>query len=626
MTKRVVISIGCNAYEHISALQGAENDAKQIYEALLDPSKGEYDAKLSRLLISPTLAELRAEILAIISGSSEIDTLTIFFAGHAGVNNGTLYLATRDSIPNLLFGTAYSLEELFRLVSEVRPRETNLIIDACEGGGVASDISQLLKAENLGSAGTPGVTILATATADQFAEETKKGGIGTNAILDCINGKLEVSNSSRTIDLIDIAKAILPIVSASSKQTPVVWGLNLIGASSFCKNPRIHDEFEMPRSFAGELSAPEAYELVRPYINPLWRVYLDLDEKWEPGEYYRRLRSIIEQLGKNPQHQSAFVERMTLSAAERSRANPDRFAVVEVLAIGAIALLPLIETNASAKATAERLLKATYNEAFVALEALSIMIKDKPLCLITGASADYFYLPIRITRVMAWIGYLFIAEVNVEPLLRDRRAFLYGLQQDIFTLYSTALTAMSDLQAPYLAITARHFLNANMTDELEELLGYFLNSLARDKGIVASNHLDGESAFEFLFRRATGKLKPGCEFIAQPSELIAVCMRLAALAGLSDLFDFMAVDLDHIVANVFVPDNWRDFGDEAIEHGVNHSFQIGHGIWTTKDFEAIWPEEKIAPPENALIGSACILASLIFPNRVPWFILKSKQQ
>jgi hypothetical protein len=58
MTGRALIAIGCNTYDYLQPLEGAEADARRIYDALIRPEIGEYDPAHSRILLSPTSAAL----------------------------------------------------------------------------------------------------------------------------------------------------------------------------------------------------------------------------------------------------------------------------------------------------------------------------------------------------------------------------------------------------------------------------------------------------------------------------------------------------------------------------------------------------------------------------------------
>ena len=53
MSGRALIAIGCDRYEHLNPLSGAEADARNVWDQLMKPEIGDYDRARSRLLLSP---------------------------------------------------------------------------------------------------------------------------------------------------------------------------------------------------------------------------------------------------------------------------------------------------------------------------------------------------------------------------------------------------------------------------------------------------------------------------------------------------------------------------------------------------------------------------------------------
>jgi uncharacterized caspase-like protein len=96
--KRVLIAIGCDAYDHLSALHGAESDAIAISSLLVAP-KGDYDPALSVLLLSPSVEEIMDALSALPFGTNDIESLTFFFAGHGGTKSGTYYFVCARHSP-----------------------------------------------------------------------------------------------------------------------------------------------------------------------------------------------------------------------------------------------------------------------------------------------------------------------------------------------------------------------------------------------------------------------------------------------------------------------------------------------------------------------------------------------
>jgi hypothetical protein len=63
-----------------------------------------------------------------------------------------------------------------------------------------------------------------------------------------------------------------------------------------------------------------------------------------------------------------------------------------------------------------------------------------------------------------------------------------------------------------------------------------------------------------------------------------------------------------------------------MEHGINHTRQIGFGVWKLSDFEEqfsramdeTFPDSTLQLPAEKLL--LCTASSLIFPDRLPLFL------
>lgn len=150
MSGRALLAIGCNAYDHLDPLTCAEADADALFRLLIEPSIGDYDVVRSRLLLSPTLQDVRGALATMLFDGEALDALTITFAGHGAVSSGSFYMAMQDSRVHALSATALSLADLFRMIAEASPKQTYLVIDACESGGLISDLNVILKSEVMG--------------------------------------------------------------------------------------------------------------------------------------------------------------------------------------------------------------------------------------------------------------------------------------------------------------------------------------------------------------------------------------------------------------------------------------------------------------------------------------------
>ncbi|HEU0099025.1 MAG TPA: caspase family protein [Allosphingosinicella sp.] len=623
MSGRALIAIGCDAYEHLGPLTGAEADARDIFATLMKPEVGDYDAGRSQLLCSPTLQQIRDTLADVLFDGGPLDTLTLSFAGHGAVGAGSFYMACRDSKLHSLSATALSLADLLRMVAEATPKQTYLFIDACQSGGLISDLNVILKSEVMGEFGTPGVTLVATAAANQLAYEEGGHGIGTTALLDCVRGDLFLQDASPALDLVEIGRAVSERVSATGGQTPVVWGLNLYGPSSFCRNPHAASGDAPLRSVLAGWPDAGSAAAIRAALPKLWEPYVSIPSRWDARALLDRLDPLLAGLGGDARVAMGLAGRVEEAFAVRAREARDRFREIEVRAACAVALLPRSD-DAVVEA---RLLTACSRLADMAEAAIGDVvaaIDGYQYALVTGGLGDLYWLPIRLSKLFGWAGFAAHARRLAGQDGHLAAARLEDLYARIFETYSLSLVSMSDCQAPYIltALTASKHLGFGESGE--RLLGHMFSSAVGCRGHVARGDLDPAKVLPYLVARALSHDKPNFELVAQPSELVITLLRASQLFDLTDEFDKSLEKLDHLQLNAYLPESYQTFGQEQIAGGLNAVFQIGHDVWRVADLEAAWP--GFPAPVGPGQAMTAILASLLFPDRTPWFLLPTPNQ
>ncbi|MAQ65823.1 MAG: hypothetical protein CMN69_03915 [Sphingomonadaceae bacterium] len=557
MNRRCLIAIGCDRYERIGVLQGAETDAKRVYEALIPADVGDYDAAGSQLLLSPTLAEIRGALAEILAGGP-IETFTLYFAGHGGVKSGTYYLLPRDAQLELLSATALSAAEILAMVAEAAPGQTNLIIDACEGGGLAGDVRSLLRPEDLGAEGTPGVTVLAMAARAQAAIEVVDGGVGTTALLDCVSGRTFVSDVRPGLDLVEIGTRVAETLAREADQSPVLWGLNLFGPRRFCANPRFGGSGGSLRATLGNWGDSATDAAVEAGMPKLWRAWDTLDDaNWTP-------RSLID-------------------------------AVSPVLAS-----LPSGEARAN---LLDRLAAATDLRAANAIDRLRA-IDARAACLAAT-------LPHALDPAVADLIRADVLPAAEAPTLRR-------LLDIMLVQAPNSLVAVSDLQsAPVACIIAAGATGASTQTEIA--LGHLFASLVGTKARIATAHVDPDRVLAYLMARTSGRFDEVRAELAIPSELMTAILRGAAALGIEDAYDPYLEELDGVELNAFLPADYDRFADDIVPNGVNAGYGIGRDVFTVDELETAWAEAPQPLNHAARIGA--LLAALVLPDRTPWFLL-----
>lgn len=618
---RVLLAIGCNEYDEASPLTGAVSDAQRIFDALVSANSPWYDVGRSRLLRSPTLDEARAVLRDMLFKGPAIETFTFFFAGHGGVHAGSFYMWLKDTMGAAQSVSALALADLFRSLNEASPRQTNIIIDACESGGLVDDLGVLLKPELLGDVGTPALTLVATSGRNQGAGETLAGGLGTNALLDCIEGRELINDTVGALDLVDIGRRVAAKLQPEG-QNPVVWGLNLYGPPSFCRNPRFsNDGLERMRDFV-QAWPTQTDDLVKANQDALWTTYLSVSGDWSQERFQRLVWSMVE-APNLPQDQIATViERLASAFLQRAAQCEDPYRRVLVAAILAASLMPHVE-NPAARAVAERL---TGEVAKALLDAnarlISSLSADRFALLSSrnGGLADLYFLPLRVSQVLGWAAAgPYVAQSEEQRALAvDQMKVLLPL---ILEHYERSLVALNDSQASAWCICLAQASELGLMDEGERLAGLLFYSLTVSGGRVARGDLSAEDALAYLLAKMSGDYSGIAELIERPMETATVLLKAARLFDLEEVFDEALWRLDGVSFSAYIPANLAHFNDEIMRGGENVVWTIGHDVFRTTDFVVTWPP-MVPAPATAVTKALSVLAALTLPDRQTWFLLE----
>ncbi|MEW6164473.1 MAG: hypothetical protein AB1642_05370 [Pseudomonadota bacterium] len=616
---RRLLSIGCNDYESLGNLTGAEADARRIFDTLLHPDIGGYDTERSRLLLSPSIAELRQAIAEVLFESSPIDTFTYFFAGHGGVRAGSFYMCVRDSRSDALSVTAQSLSDIFRSIGEAAPAQSNLIIDACESGGLIADLGALLKRDVIGNAGTPGITLIATSAQDQTAGETATGGLGTNAILDCIEGRDFINDSAAMLDLIEIGRRV-SLRLRDSKQSPVVWGLNLSGPPRFCRNLGYLVDPSRPVRELIHAWPQVQHDAVNKHFEELWSIYTSINTDWDPRAFVTTVSNAIDPLANSPEVLCGAIERMAMAMQIRAEQSDDPFRPVEVCATLAVSLLPYLQHN-SVQESARRLISVTSSSLVSSAQQFLKDLENDRYALLEsrgGGLSDLYFLPLKISKMLGWIagvGHLY--RISGSANEDADRVFTHVLQH-MLEQYSGSIQAMSDDQAPYWALALTNAIVLGLREEAEQLAGLLFYSLVSCRGQLACRNIPPEETLPYLIARQANNFDAIQDYVARPIETLAVMMRASVALDLAEIFDESLWKIDGLAFFAFLPSKYSKFGCDVIEDGQNLVWSIGQDVFRVSDFVRTWPDDSARPDsvEEAVIG---IFSSLLFPDRVAWY-------
>lgn len=644
-TNRVLLCIGCDDYDFLGKLGGAQEDAKNIYRLLRSSELGNYPEITSRLLLSPICADVDHALSELISVNEEIDTLTIFFAGHGGVAKGSYYLCMKDTIFGKFSTSGYSLSRLFEIINEASPSQCNIIIDACESGGLVSNLATLIKPDLIGMANTSGISIFATSAAKEESLDTAEGGVGTTQLLRVLNGEVFVQDARPYLDLVEVGRAAADLISGEATtltnsmlpgtftaQTPVVWGLNLFGQSRFSKNPAYDSEQRVSlHSIVSIPSRSPAGAAISEASGKLWTLLYESVEDLTPLRIFNELSSIANKLG-NESDAVRFLSGVAVPLTEKMADSPDSFASVELHATFIALLLQWCGQSGIAEAQID-IFASTLTEQLIAqLSAARTELDEFDNALAFEGLADFYYLPIRISKLLGWCGAgLLVCEI----LGKDSGEFAHlmkDLAQKIMDIYEACVFVISDSQAPYILTFLFAALRGGHKEIGEQFFGLYISQLIKDKVNVARAGLEPEAAYDFVKARSEGALTCTSSMVSNPSEVLSVFLLMAKYYGLDDVVDPYLAEIDHTSMVVFLPNAHTDFAQHVMQNGRNHNFQIGHGVWTVEDFSSRWraacqPQLITDATLNIpaiVIGGIC--ASFLFPDRTPWFLLQAFQE
>ena len=618
-----LLCIGCDRYDALRPLRGAEKDAQAVLE-LLKGQDGVYDPRWSRLLLSPGVQQIKDALDGAFPMGEEVDLFTFFFAGHACVKTASFYLCAQDSNPDRLSTTAFPISLLFTAVNEFRPREVNLVIDACQAGGSSFDLSQLAKPEIIGCSQSSSISFLGACSADQFAGESDEGGFLTRELIRCLTGEQEVQAKLPFLDLMEVGAVVCRALGASHPdQKPIRWGLSLFGTGHFARNPHF-DAGGADRAFPVANVSPRSNvgRSVRSHSAALWDEYRATRTDPNPRRLLDLLHDVLEGAGNDVGEMIAFLQGLSPTLMLSAQSSSDSFAPSQCLATCAASLLPWIHMDNARRYTRDALRHLmTLNES--RWKELLALVKTRRHALLNSREivADIYYLPMRIAKTLGWIG-LSTALARLLPELDDRSdSERFDLVSRIVEEYAAAIVSVSEEQAPHLYVFVKACLLSGRRDLAERVTNSYFGSLVERKGNITRPGTDGVGALRYMLSLGHEQFRPPEWRPANPSQLLAILLLLGSTLGLGRAWDLRA--LDRKVLGVFLPADYRDFTQSVIEKGVNHTQQVGFGVWSLKGFREQFDrafKESLSSRTSAFLpeeAALCTISALLFPDRVP---------
>ena len=440
---------------------------------------------------------------------------------------------------------------------------------------------------------------------------------------------MEVGRVAAGLVVSEAAKitASMPL-GTHTTQTPVVWGLNLFGQSRFAKNPAC--DITQSTSLYSMLSIPAksiAGSIISSESEKLWALLYESPEELTPFRITSTLRPILEKL-QDAKDVVNFISGIEVPLREKLSDSNDSFSQVQLNGTFIALLLPWCAQSGLAEEKIKEIAAELIVQLNAAVDKLNEELREFENALAFDGLADFFYLPIRISKLIGWCGagLLICEQLGREP--GQLRELTEDLANRILETYGSCIRIISDTQSPYILTFLFSALRFGMRDIGEQFLGLYVAHAFTDQANFARTSLEPELAHDFIKARLSGELTCTSPLVAHPSESLSTLLMMVKTYGLNETVDPYLSDLDHLAHVVFLPNTHTSFAQSLIEQGRNHNFQIGHGIWTVDDFVSRW-ETACGPQlasDSALdkpsVCLAALCASLLFPDRTPWFLLR----
>ncbi|WP_321779386.1 caspase family protein [Sulfurimonas sp.] len=608
-----LLSIGCNEYDSssINNLEGAENDASNIFNCLVKSKYSIYNNDISKCLQSPRLEDIRNSLENILYDATCPDIFTLFFAGHGGIIDSTYYLLLKDSNPDRLSLSAISLSEIFRIISSSNIKHINLVIDACNTGGLVNDLMSIIKPDIIGKKGSIGVSILAAAASDEYAIEKNGEGVFTSNLINFINGNKKISSEIEYLDLVTLGKSISNLFNEEGiAQTPSAWGLNLYGPSVFAKNLFFNaDDSIGIHNFSYVPSISRLGTTLESFKNELWKYYEDIDNISDYAELLHLMQSIFDEI--NDEDKIFFIRGVGYRFIEKID-NDINMKKLELINVFKSLLLPFL-TNPNIKEEVERL--TDYFKYFGVKSILGINEKfeiDKNFLICKNEMlSNYYFLPIRISKLLS---------ISAQLLLLDKllTANILELIDNIKKYYFNHFIVLNDLQAANLYIFFKVFSKLHLQEYVKDILENYIKNFLDINGNIAKFGIDAEDTFKYLFQRHSEE-EIETNLLAVPSQTGSVFILISQDYKLDKYLNLHIHLLDRKNFLLFIPKNLYDFSAPIIRDGHNLILQCGLHFWTVADFLSIYQDaikDKLNNTDE-LLNVCCIASSYIQPNRIP---------
>lgn len=610
-------------------MKGCIKDAERMFKLLTDENVGQNSPEKSQLIRNPTSSDLRS-IFGDLSATGGVDTLTVFFAGHGSVRDGSYFLATQDTLHDRLSMTSLPVADLFMFVKEIKPRQVNILIDACEAAGLVHDLGTIIKGDVLGTHSSMGVSMLVSSASDRNAGEELDGGFVTSLVIQVLDGTIANHSRRSFLNLTEIGNLVWESGSTALSQQPSVWALNIFGETALCKNPTGFKSAEAKTEYiiqGFDVSELAAIGQDSGVIEPAAQMFLDLPQRFDPSTY----RKLFQKVANAVDSDGALVEvavGLCDSLRDRSRDGLDPFLSATISAAVLTNLLPALS---NADDFEDQLLEMCgwFIDDVDRASLIIAKAAENKFWLLSkygGGMLDLYFIPLRASMILGYIG---SAKLLAEILGSTNSFHDHDLKiiRSISDNYTLNLTCMNDAQAAYLLPFFASCDTRNVSDVYETIRGAFYLDIFSSRGFIADYDLPPDQIIKYLIKKSRHE-STGFEHVARPSSLLTLMLTEFIRKGDADVIRYDIRQFDSLNLNWYVPEKQMDCAREKIEGGRNFSAMIGHSLFTVADIEGYWSSEvgtfiRESQGVNSRWGQVNgLLAAIAYSDRTPWFLYR----
>ncbi len=618
-----LLCIGCSLYEDdaLSELPGAEKDARAMFGALAG-NNGLYSQERSILQLSPKTTDILSGISQCLGSQGAVDIFTFFFAGHGEAKAGTFYLCSNDTRVESLSTSAFPLSKLFEIINEFHPRQVNLIVDACDAGSSSANIRVLLRPEDIGTIGGVSVSFLGACAARQSAAEDQQGGVLTIEILKVLRGDVDLQLREPLIDLSEIASYVSAQVLATvPDQYPIWWGLSLFGRGGFARNPRFNLRDPLPGfSVASIDPLSAAGKLLSTFSARLWEEYRLARTNFDADRLNHLLSELFSHESLTVNDRVTVIAGLSATVSRHAACHNELLTEHFCVATFLVSLLPWAEETCVRNFVRQQIV-VEFEKNTRLQESLTASIKENSSVMRSpvGFLADLYFLPLRITKLLGWVGATAIIGELFGCATEQTRAKHRDFVATLISTYPRLLVAFSDEQAPGIYIFLKAALKCEWNDAALDVVQLLYMDASAMKGRINRVNSSGEESLDHILHIIDSPFASKKRQPANPTFLLPIILLGGVWTGCAE--DWELEDLDRRNLGFFMPDDYHEFGKRTMDNGQTYTNQIGFGLWFPEELEVKFKLAEKAHRRDVLSSEThalCMLSSMLFPDRVPF--------